>query len=400
MKKILILDTGKEWGGGTNSLIELLKRADRQRYSFDALFYDNYKMGASSDIKTALEGLGVGFSLMPRVRPGFGARALKGTLRPVLSLSPALKKRFLFSVEYSARILPASRRIAQTLKTGGYDLLYMNNQPSSNLEGILAAEVAEVASIQHSRVAVELNPVEAKAVNRVVKRVICVSKGVAEGLIGSGVDPRLCTVVYNGIDPGVTPRLDRAQIRRKLGIKEEIKVIGTAGSLIKRKRVDLFIEALSRIKGQKARDVVGVIVGAGPEEAVLKALALKRGIADRVVFTGFTPDAISYINAMDVFVLPSGKEGLPRVILEAMLMARPVVAFDVVGPSELVEDKVTGFLLKDSGWDGVAEAVDALISDADMMERMGWAGRQRVVERFSIDKYIKGVHGVFEEVLR
>ncbi len=397
MKKILILDTGKEWGGGTNSLIELLKRADRQRYSFDALFYDNYKMGASSDIKTALEGLGVGFSLMPRSRPGIASRAFKGAVRPLLSLAPAVKKKFLFSIEYSARILPASRRIAQRLKTGGYDLLYMNNQPSSNLEGILAAESAGVASIQHSRVAVELNQIEAKAVNRVVKRVICVSKGVAEGLTGSGVDPRLCTVVYNGIDPGVTPRKDKAEIRKTLGISDGTKIIGTAGSLIKRKRVDLFIEAFSRLKG---RDVVGLIVGAGPEEGGLKALAAKRGIADRVIFTGFTPDAISYINAMDVFVLPSGKEGLPRVILEAMLMGRPVVAFDVVGPSELVDDKKTGFLLKDSGRVHIAEAVDALLSDTDMMDRMGRAGRQRVVEGFSIDKYIKGVHRVFEEVLK
>lgn len=397
MKKILILDTGKEWGGGTNSLIELLKRADRHSYSFDAIFYDNYKMGASSDIKTVLEDLGVGFSLMPRSRPGLGARALKGTVRPILSISPALKKRFLFSIEYSARILPASRRIGQRLKTGGYDLLYMNNQPSSNLEGILAAESAGVASIQHSRVAVELNQIEAKAVNRVVKRVICVSRGVAEGLTGSGVDPKICTVVYNGIDPGVTPRKDKAEIRKTLGIRDGTKVIGTAGSLIKRKRVDLFIEAFSRLKG---RDVVGLIVGAGSEEGGLKALAAKRGVADRVIFTGFTPDAISYINAMDVFVLPSGKEGLPRVILEAMLMGRPVVAFDVVGPSELVVDKKTGFLLKDSGWVQIAEAVDALLNDADMMVRMGQAGRQRVVEGFSIDKYIKGVHGVFEEVLK
>lgn len=397
MKKILILDTGKEWGGGTNSLIELLKRADRGRYSFAAVFYDNYKRGASSDVKTVLEDLGVGFSLMPRSRVGLAARALKGAGRPILSLTPVLKKKFIFSIEYSARILPASRRIAETLKGGGYDLLYMNNQPSSNLEGILAAESAGVASIQHSRVAVDLNSVEAKAVNRAVKRVICVSRGVADGLVASGVDPSLCTVVYNGIDPGVTPRVDKAEVRRLLGIKEGTRVIGTAGSLIKRKRVELLIEALSQIKG---RDVTAVIVGTGPEEEALKALAKKRGVADRVVFTGFSSDAISYINAMDVFVLPSGKEGLPRVILEAMLMGRPVVAFDVVGPSELVEDKKTGFLLKDSGPGQIAAAVDALLNDASMMERMGRMGRQRVVESFSIDKYIKGVHSVFEEVLR
>ena len=81
MKKILVLDTGKEWGGGTNSLIELLKRADRARFAFSVLFYDNYKKGADSDIKTEIERLGPRLSFLRAAHRGgteSGARGGKG----------------------------------------------------------------------------------------------------------------------------------------------------------------------------------------------------------------------------------------------------------------------------------------------------------------------------------
>ena len=63
-KKILILDTGKEWGGGANSLLELLKRIDKSKYHFTALFYNNYKKGYESNIKTEIEKLGVEFLIL------------------------------------------------------------------------------------------------------------------------------------------------------------------------------------------------------------------------------------------------------------------------------------------------------------------------------------------------
>ena len=63
-KKILILDTGKEWGGGTNSLLELLKRIDKNKYHFTVLFYNNYKKAGESDVKTEIEKLGMEFLVL------------------------------------------------------------------------------------------------------------------------------------------------------------------------------------------------------------------------------------------------------------------------------------------------------------------------------------------------
>ncbi len=393
MKKVLILDTGKEWGGGTNSLLELLKRADKKRFGFTALFYDNYRMGAGSDIATELKKIGVDFMLLERSRRGYYMKGMKEVLRSLFFFSSALKKKYIFSIEYINRILPDSKRIAAVLKDCEFDLLYMNNQPSSNLEGILAARSTGVACIQHSRIDVMLNPFEAEAVNSWVDKVICVSKGVMESLVGSGVSPDKCRVVYNGIDTGARPRTGAQEIRKELGISGGAVILGTVGSLIKRKRVDLLLRAVAGLKDIEA---VCVIVGEGPETERLKEEAKRLGIRDRVVFTGFSTDALSFINAMDIFVFPSEKEGMPRVILEAMLMGKPVIAFDVAGARELIIDGKTGFLLREGS--PVAPAIQKLFKDRPLIMKMGEAGRKRVMEGFGIEKYVKGVEEVFGEV--
>lgn len=394
-KKILILDTGKEWGGGTNSLLELLKRADRKRFRFTALFCNNYKMGAGSDISIELEKTGVGFVQLGRGKRSAYLKGMKEAVRSVLFFSSALKKKYIFSIEYINRILPDSKRIAAVLKEGGYDLLYMNNQPSSNLEGILAAKSLGVPCIQHSRIDVALNPFEADAVNNWVSRVICVSNGVKDSLVGSGVSPDKCRVVYNGIDTGARPRSGAAGLREELGIRKGSVILGTVGSLIKRKRVSLLLKAVSELK---EFELACVIVGEGPEMDSLKEEARRLGIRDRVVFTGFSTDALSYINFMDIFVFPSEKEGMPRVILEAMLMGKPVIAFDVAGARELIIEGRTGFLLKEGSH--LAPAIKSLFQDRALMVKMGTTGRGRVIEGFGIDKYVKGVEEVFGEVFR
>ena len=102
---------------------------------------------------------------------------------------------------------------------------------------------------------------------------------------------------------------------------------------------------------------------------------------------------------MDIFVLPSEKEGLPRVILEAMLMEKPVVACDTTGSSELVVDGKTGFLVPVKKPEIMADAILKLIASADVRKKLGQNGRTMVLERFSIDSYINGVSKIFEEVL-
>jgi len=395
-KKILILDTGKEWGGGTVSLIELLKRIDRDKYEFSALFYTNYKKGEGSDIRSALEDLGVEF-IHVEIRKRFVAKVMKEAIRGVLWPLPSVRKKFIAFHDLSERIEPAGRAIASVLEEGEFDMIYLNNQPSSNMEGMLAAGIAGTLCVQHSRVDVSLSTAEAEEVNRVVDRVICVSEGVMESLVKAGVKAERCIVVHNGIDAKLSPRRSAEEVRAELGIKKDEVLIGTVGSLIKRKRVHIFLEAMAKLK-KKGQKIRGIVVGTGPEEGALKELTRELGISELITFTGFSDTALSYINAMDVFLLTSEAEGLPRVVLEAMLMERPVVAANVTGPAELILDNKTGFLVEGDSPDDFTKKVSNLLNSSDTRTRMGSAGKKRVIEKFSIEGYVVGVERVFKEV--
>ena len=392
-KKILILDTGKEWGGGTNSLLEFLKRADRRRFSFTALFCDDLKKGQDSCVSKELRKIGIETMFLPRRKKGLCLRIAKEAGRALLFASAELKRRFIFRMDLIARIRPDAQWIASVIRDGGFDLLYMNNLPSTNLEGILAAKEAGIECVQHSRRALMISGYEARAVNESVAKVICVSKGVMDCHLKSGVNSEKCVVVYNGIDASSSPSIPPEEVRRRLGVDEGALVIGTVCSLVKRKRVSMLLEAVAALKDRG--DIRAVIVGEGPDAGALKRKAQALGISGRVVFTGFSSDALSYINAFDIFVLPSGNEGLPRVILEAMLMGKPVAAFDIIGPDELVEDSRTGFLAPDGDLGALAEKISLLAASPEIRREFGARARDRVLKNFSIESYVKGV----EEVL-
>src|SRR3989338_4557217 len=199
----------------------------------------------------------------------------------------------------------------------------MNNQPSTNLEGIIAAKNVGIKSLLHGRIEAELNFFEINAVNKWLTKMICVSEGVMESFMRQGIKPSLCTVVHNGIDISITPAIPPDKIRQELGIKEDETVIGSVGSLVKRKRFDDLVNAVSYIRGRgSVYDPWGVrgqstenppsppffkggmegfldkikciIAGDGPEKEALEEEINKNRLDNIVILTGFKTEAISY----------------------------------------------------------------------------------------------------------
>jgi len=408
MKNILILDTGKEWGGGTNSLLELLKRIDRKNYKFTALFYYNCSKSDESDIKTEIERLGIDFLLLERFNQPFIVKMLKEFGRTLLFFDKRLRKLHIFWLDYFFRIKKDAEHIARILKDLNIDLLYMNNQPSTNLEGIIAAKNVGIKSLLHGRIEAELNFFEINAANKWLTKMICVSEGVKDSFIKQGIKSSLCTVVHNGIDISITPAIPPDKIRQELGIKEDEIVIGSVGSLVKRKRFNDLIKAISYLpphpsslpygERNEVRGIKCIIIGDGPEKEALQKEINKNRLDNIVILTGFKSDAISYINAMDIFVLLSEREGLPRVILEAMLMKKPVVAANIAGPTELVADGKTGYLIPLGKFEDAASAVAKLVISPALRKEMGMNGYHRVIKEFTIDNYIQGVEKIFKEI--
>jgi glycosyltransferase involved in cell wall biosynthesis len=400
MKNILVLDTGKEWGGGTNSLLALLHRIDKEDYKFAAVFYHNCKKTGESDIRSEMNKAGADFILLEQSGRSLMEKVLRETGRILLFFNRRIRRNFIFFINYLFRIRKNADKIAGLIKKLDIDLLYMNNQPSSNFEGILAAKNTDIPSLLHSRIETDLNIFEVRAVNKWLTRMICVSHGLRTSFIHQGINESKCAVVYNGIDIAMSPSLSPVDIRRELEIHDDEILIGSVGSLVRRKRFYDLIEAIAYLVNEKGiNGIKCIIAGEGPEKDSLQKIITRNKLNDGVKLIGFKADVISYINAMDIFILPSEKEGCPRVVLEAMLMGKPVIGCDIAGPSELIINGETGFLIKVGDQQMLSNSILNLISSESDRRTFGKTGRKRVIDNYSMDLYINGVSHAIQEVL-
>jgi len=148
------------------------------------------------------------------------------------------------------------------------------------------------------------------------------------------------------------------------------------------KRVGDFLRACERLQ-RDGVDFAAVIAGYGPLRPRLEAEIVERGLAARVRLLGWAAHAAALLAAADVVVLTSEKEGIPRSLIEAMALGRPVVATNVLGTQELVEDGGTGWLVPLGDTVALAEKIKQLAADAGLRQRFGEAGRRRVEEHFN-----------------
>jgi glycosyltransferase involved in cell wall biosynthesis len=171
-------------------------------------------------------------------------------------------------------------------------------------------------------------------------------------------------------------------------------LIGTIGRFAPQKGQDVLLHALNLLPG-----VTAVLVGDGPDRESLERMARDLGIETRVLLPGWAEDPRSWLPTFDVFVLPSRLEGLPLVIIEAMLASRPVVATSVDGVPEEVVDGRTGLLVPPDDPQALASAVQSLLEDPDRRARMGRKGRRLAKEGFNLEKMVSSYESLYDELL-
>lgn len=228
-------------------------------------------------------------------------------------------------------------------------------------------------------------------------RVVANSRvGAAFALERMGLPASVVSVIYNGVvaDP-VAPQAGEP-LRRHWHIPAGTCVVLFAGRLVDVKDVPTLLRAMARLR-EKRRSVVLVIAGDGPLRAALESQAESLGLGDGVRFLGQRDDVGALIDAADVVVLPSRREGLSNVVLEGMLGARPVVASRAGGNVELVDDDRTGALFEVGDDAALACALERLGVDADLRSRLGAAGRERARASFSVAAMVRAFEQLYVE---
>lgn len=189
-------------------------------------------------------------------------------------------------------------------------------------------------------------------------RVLSVSEALRNEALAQGAARERCRVVPNGIDPARFARRPRDEIRDRLGIARDERVIVFIGNLEPIKGVDILLDALSRIDENRPS---AIIIGGGRHRRAFERRADELKLAGTVTFTGPVPheDAALFLNAADFLVLPSRFEGCPNVILEALACGTPVIASAVGGIPELVTRPEQGILVPPEAPADLARAIEA-----------------------------------------
>ncbi len=227
------------------------------------------------------------------------------------------------------------------------------------------------------------------------KYLIAVSGGVKDALIEQGIAPKKIEVLYYGIDLDqyIAP-LDSAAAKIALGLPADARTVGVVASLIPRKGHRFLLEALKNLEASIG-PVHALFAGEGELEAELRAQAREMGMAERVHFLGFRRDIPEIVCAMDVFVLPSLKEGLSIALMEAMALEKPVICSEIAGLPEVVRDGETGFLVPPGDSSALQNALERLFADENLRQQLGHDARCFLEEHFEQSACLDAMEAYF-----
>jgi L-malate glycosyltransferase len=316
---------------------------------------------------------------------------------------------------YGARALGQQLRFARDLRASRTQIVHTYGF-YPNVFAVPAARLAGtpvvIASIRDT--GVYLSPwqkLAQKASCRMADIILVNAEAIKRALIGDGYAPDRIHVIRNGVELANFERRPAATgLRQELGIPVDAPIVGMLSRLNAMKGVDDFLHAAAnvavRVPGVRflliGDGVVvrgGKIVKNGSYCESLQESATKLGLADRLVFTGFRLDVPALLAECSVSVLPTLSEGLSNTILESMASGVPVVATDVGGNPELVQEGTTGFLVPARNPEALADRICRVLEDRSLAVRLGEAGRRRVVEHFSMDRMLGDTECLYENLL-
>ena len=232
-------------------------------------------------------------------------------------------------------------------------------------------------------------------------RVVTVCQPFAKELAKLGVRKDRITILHNAVKPFVAPPADEIERTwRKLGIADDEAVILAVGRLSQEKgHADLIRAAaiLSGLPGVPRFRVV--IVGDGPEREPLLRLASELGVAQRIKLAGFQRDMGVYYAMATVLAVPSHSEGSPNVVLEAMAAGLPIVANEVGGIPEILEQDATGLMVMPRNPDAMAKAILRVFTDNELRERIAATARECASTDHAPQAYRRALVEFYQEIL-
>lgn len=231
-------------------------------------------------------------------------------------------------------------------------------------------------------------------------KVISVSSLIEKEILDNGISKSKVVIIDNGIDiDKFTDVKNIDYLRKEFNLNSDSKIIGTIGRLSAEKGLLYFLEASKRVLG-KFPHTKFLIVGDGPLRQELQKESVKLGIEKDVIFTGIRNDIPEVLSLMDIFVLPSLKEGLPISLLEAMAAKKSIIATNVGGVPGVIKNGDSGILIEPKDVQGLVDNIIELIKNRKKAIFLAQNAYEKVKKEFSskkmAEKYIWVYNLIFD----
>jgi len=297
------------------------------------------------------------------------------------------------------------QRLWRLVRSGEWDVVHVHSPLPATVARLAARTMPAAArpgivATEHNRW--ETHRLPTRMLNRLTSRWDLADIAVTDEVRASmrGPAAKRAVTVRHGIDIAATAAslAERAAVRAELGLTDDAIVVGTAANFRPQKDYPNLLRAF-RLLADRNVAVNLVAVGQGPQEAEIRAMCTDLGLDEKVILTGFRPDAVRVMAACDVFTLASQWEGLPVAIMEALALGLPVVATNVGGVGEELHDDVDALLVPPRDAKALADAIERVVTDESLRRRLADASRRRAAE-FDVGRTVEILEETYTRVAR
>ncbi|MBN2345279.1 MAG: glycosyltransferase family 4 protein [Candidatus Aminicenantes bacterium] len=380
LKKILFVNPTAKMSGAEFSLLSLMAGLDRDRFEPLLLLPDPGPFQEKAD-----------------------AHGIRSIVLPSL-----FRYDECYRIWKSPRIIRVVLAIRRIIRRERIALVHSNKLGVSYVGG-LAARLGGIPALVHIRdggLNRFVKPWKGRVIRFLNDEIIAVSHATGDGV--AAIHPVLrgkVRVIYNGIDMAAMDRIRASTIRGELGIPPSAPLIGAVGRIEPGKGIEVLIavakELKSRFPGLRIL-IVGPVFEPRDKPHFDQILldVKRRGLEKDIHFTGFRSDVLGIVKELSIVVHPAVfQDPLPRAVLEAAALGKPIVASRVGGVPEILEDRVSGILFEPGNAAALAAALSDLLQDPATASRLGMAARKIVEDRFSVRCHVAEVTAVYEGLL-
>ena len=398
-KRILYLENGIGYGGSAICLKLIVSHLDRSKYYPIVVTSRNEK--DHRDFKNIAEWLYVPDKFIER-------EVIKKKVEDLffkIKILPGRSSEITSSaVDYLINFFPYLFRLLRLVKKNQVDMIHLNNEALCNMGGVIAANLLKIPSISHVR-GPAWDSRTSRFVYRNVDYFITVSEWIKKEVLKLHVPERKIKTIWDGRNlEEFNIQIDEAKIREEFGLQPKQPSVGMIGRLNPWKGHKVFIKASEKVLKQFPDCKIFIVGGAAQKhkqyEAEVKSIVYEKKLSENIIFAGQRKDVAQIMGILDVIVHASIEpDPYPNVVIEAMLVGKPVIASNTGGPVEMIENYKTGILIPPKDPAILGEKICQLLENRKMRMALGSEAKKVAFERYSIENHVRKIEAIYEEVM-